>query len=118
MDTPKNEGSYLCRMDNCYIKMCYYTGTEWLDMWETTLKGEVIRWMEIPKELTQRNIKELQTITSHISDSELKSQVERYAKQRAIEELEKVRDTFNLIDTNYKCWDKVNDRIEELKQER
>ena len=53
MENPKNEGSYLCRMDNCYIKMCYYTGTEWLDMWETTLKGEVIRWMEIPKELKQ-----------------------------------------------------------------
>jgi len=53
MENPKNEGSYLCRMDNCYIKMCYYTGAEWLDMWETTLKGEVIRWMEIPNELKQ-----------------------------------------------------------------
>jgi len=33
--------------------LCYYASTEWLDMWETTLKGEIIRWMEIPNELKQ-----------------------------------------------------------------
>jgi hypothetical protein len=35
-------------MDNAYIKMCYWDGDEWLDMWETTLKGVVKQWMEIP----------------------------------------------------------------------
>jgi len=53
MEQPKKEGSYVCRMSNGYIKLCYYTSTEWLDMWETTLKGEIIRWMEIPNELNQ-----------------------------------------------------------------
>jgi len=53
MEQPKKEASYVCRMSNGYIKLCYYTSTEWLDMWETTLKGEVIRWMEIPTELKQ-----------------------------------------------------------------
>tara|TARA_R110001606_G_scaffold391495_1_gene559644 strand:+ start:598 stop:783 length:186 start_codon:yes stop_codon:yes gene_type:complete len=45
------EGSYLCRMDNCYIKMCYFNGVEWLDMWKRTLEGKVVKWINIPKEL-------------------------------------------------------------------
>ncbi len=53
MNKDLKEGSYICRMDNGYIKMCYWNTREWLDMWETTLKGEVIRWMEIPEELKQ-----------------------------------------------------------------
>ena len=48
-ETPKKGGSYLCFMDNCYIKMCYYNGKEWLDMWETTLKGGVKYWQKLPK---------------------------------------------------------------------
>jgi hypothetical protein len=48
-EKPKKEGSYLCFMDSCYIKMCYYNGKEWLDMWETTLKGDVKYWQKLPK---------------------------------------------------------------------
>jgi len=43
------EGSYLCFMENCFVKMCYFNGDDWLDMWETTLKGNVKRWMVLPK---------------------------------------------------------------------
>ena len=53
MEEPKLEGEFICRMNDGYIKMCHYTGAKWLDMWETTLKGEIIRWMEIPNELKQ-----------------------------------------------------------------
>ena len=49
-EMPKKEGSYLCFMDNCYIKMCYYNGKEWLDMWETTLKGDVKYWQKLPQQ--------------------------------------------------------------------
>lgn len=44
------EGCYLCFMENCYVKMCYYTGTEWLDMWKTTLDGSIKYWMNLPKQ--------------------------------------------------------------------
>jgi hypothetical protein len=47
-ENPKEEGSYLCRMDDSYIKMCHWTGTEWLDMWQSTLKGKVVEWIAIP----------------------------------------------------------------------
>jgi len=45
----KKAGSYLCFMENCYVKMCYWDGQEWADMWETTLKGKVKRFMNLPK---------------------------------------------------------------------
>ena len=45
---PLIEGSYICRMNNAYIKMCYWTGSEWVDMWKPTLDGEVKEWIEIP----------------------------------------------------------------------
>ena len=45
---PLEEGAYICRMDNAYIKMCYWNGTEWIDMWKTTLEGIVVEWMNIP----------------------------------------------------------------------
>ena len=48
-EKPKKEGSYLCFMDNGYIKMCYYNSKEWLDMWETTLKGDVKYWQKLPQ---------------------------------------------------------------------
>lgn len=50
-EKPKKEGSYLCFMDNCYIKMCYYKDKdkEWLDMWKTTLKGDVKYWQKLPQ---------------------------------------------------------------------
>ena len=41
----------ICRMNNGYIKMCHWTGTEWLDMWnmwKPTLEGKVKEWMHIP----------------------------------------------------------------------
>jgi hypothetical protein len=47
-DNPDIPGSYICRMDNGYIKMCYWDGEEWGDMWRDGLDGEVSRWMEIP----------------------------------------------------------------------
>lgn len=43
------EGSYLCFMNDCYIKMCYYNNTYWADMWTTDLKGIVRYWMPLPK---------------------------------------------------------------------
>jgi len=63
---------------------------------------------------------ESQTITLDISDSDLKSQVERYAKQRGVEELENVID---MIDSMYDGFiveeiaKALNQRIKELKQD-
>jgi hypothetical protein len=63
---------------------------------------------------------ESQTITLDISDSDLKSQVERYAKQRGVEELENVID---MIDSMYDGFiveeiaKALNQRINELKQD-
>jgi hypothetical protein len=48
---PTDNKSYLCRMDNGYIKMCFWDGKIWTDMWETTLKGKVSRWTLLPDEL-------------------------------------------------------------------
>lgn len=48
-DAPKVRGSYLCRMGNCSIKMCYWNCYEWEDMWESSLKGTVVKWTEIPR---------------------------------------------------------------------
>lgn len=45
---PSESGGYICRMNNAYIKMCYWNGTEWFDMWKTTLEGIVVEWMHIP----------------------------------------------------------------------
>ena len=42
------KGSYLCFMENCYVKMCQFESAEWLDMWEHTLKGEVAYWQLLP----------------------------------------------------------------------
>lgn len=47
-ENPTKKSGYICRMKNRYIKMCYWNGEKWLDMWKTTLKGEVIEWMKIP----------------------------------------------------------------------
>jgi len=53
-ENPKKEGSYLCFMVDGYIKMCFYDETGgWSDMWETTLKGEVKYWQNLPKAPTQ-----------------------------------------------------------------
>ena len=63
---------------------------------------------------------ESQTITLDISDSDLKSQVERYAKQRGVEELENAID---MIDSMYdgciveEIAKALNQRIKELKQD-
>ena len=63
---------------------------------------------------------ESQTITLDISDSDLKSQVERYAKQRGVEELENV---IAMIDSMYDGFiveeiaKALNQRIKELKQD-
>ncbi len=51
MENPKKEGSYICRMNNAYVKMCYWNGKEWLDMWKPTLEGSVTNWVKIPKNL-------------------------------------------------------------------
>ena len=51
MKNPKDIKAYLCRMENSFIKMCFWNGKEWLDLWETTLKGIVKKWIEIPNKL-------------------------------------------------------------------
>jgi len=48
VNPPKADMSVICRMNNGYIKMCHWTGTEWLDMWKHTLDREVKEWMYIP----------------------------------------------------------------------
>lgn len=45
---PLEIGAYICRMSNAYIKMCYWTGNVWIDMWKQTLEEIVIEWMHIP----------------------------------------------------------------------
>jgi len=47
-ENPDTPGSFICRMHDGYIKMCYWDGEEWGDMWQDGLKGEVTRWMDIP----------------------------------------------------------------------
>lgn len=56
---PINDKSYLCFMDNCYIKMCHWIDGKWLDMWESTLKGTVKKWTLLPDELV--NIQRIST---------------------------------------------------------
>ena len=46
---PEYSGSYICRMVGGFIKMCYWTGGEWLDMWQSNLIGVVKEWIKIPK---------------------------------------------------------------------
>ena len=47
---PQITGGYICRMDNSFIKMCYWDGVKWKDMWQETLDGIVRVWMDIPDE--------------------------------------------------------------------
>ena len=54
-EVPLTEGNYLCFLQNGFIKMCFYNEKEWLDMWETTLKGKVIYWMPVPKSPYENN---------------------------------------------------------------
>lgn len=50
LNSVPGEGSYLCFMENCYVKMCYFTGTgSWLDMWSLTISGKVKYWANLPK---------------------------------------------------------------------
>ena len=44
------KASYICRMDDGYIKMCYWSGYQWTDMWKRTLNGSVKKWMYIPQD--------------------------------------------------------------------
>lgn len=48
VNTPPEEGDYIGRMDNAYIKMVHYTGEKWLDMWKDTLDGTVVEYQKIP----------------------------------------------------------------------
>ena len=50
-NSPDKVGEYICRMDDAYIKMCYWNGQEWLDMWKSTLEGSVKNWVEIPSNI-------------------------------------------------------------------
>ena len=45
---PKEEGDFICRMSNGYIKMCHWDGEVWLDMWNSNSAGQVKEWMNIP----------------------------------------------------------------------
>ena len=46
---PDNDTSYICRMDNGYIKMCHYIDGKWLDVWKSSLEGEVKFYIKIPE---------------------------------------------------------------------
>ena len=46
---PSHEDEFLCRMDNGYIKMCFWTGVKWLDMWDQKVSGTVKYWMSLPE---------------------------------------------------------------------
>ena len=52
-ENPTEEGDYICRMDDGYIKMCHWVGCQWFDMWKPTLKGQVKEWMKIPYDTPQ-----------------------------------------------------------------
>ncbi len=45
---PPESGSYICRMKNAYIKMCFWSGSQWFDMWKNTLEGVVVEWIQVP----------------------------------------------------------------------
>jgi hypothetical protein len=53
ISNPTKSGEYICRMANGYIKMCFWTGAFWLDMWKDTLDGTVVKWMGIPEDQSQ-----------------------------------------------------------------
>lgn len=46
--SPEKPGDYICRMNDGYIKLCHFTGEVWLDMWKSTLSGEVMEWFPVP----------------------------------------------------------------------
>ena len=48
IEDPPKLGSYICRMSDSYIKMCYWDGNEWFDMWQLIIEGIVFKWMYIP----------------------------------------------------------------------
>jgi len=56
-----NDKSYLCKMEDGYIKMCHYKNRTWLDMWKTTLEGEVKEWTLLPDELINTPISHAKT---------------------------------------------------------
>lgn len=45
---PENDGDYICRMDNAYIKLCHYKDGLWFDMWKGDIDRQVKEWMNIP----------------------------------------------------------------------
>ena len=47
-NNPKENGDYICRMNDAYIKLCHYQDGLWFDMWQSDIKGEVKEWMYIP----------------------------------------------------------------------
>jgi hypothetical protein len=63
IESPNLEGGYICRMDNSFIKMCFWDGTKWKDMWKETLDGIVRVWMNIPNE----NAKSIDNVKDAVS---------------------------------------------------
>jgi hypothetical protein len=48
-ENPPLEGAYICRMDNGFIKMCYYKKNIWADIWQSNnITNQVESWMYIP----------------------------------------------------------------------
>jgi DNA polymerase-3 subunit epsilon len=47
-DPPEKTISYLCFMANGHMKVCFFTGAEWLDILQNTLEGVVTHWMARP----------------------------------------------------------------------
>ena len=58
---PVDNKSYLCKMEDGYIKMCFYKNGIWLDMWKITIEGEVKMWTLLPDELVNVPIAKVQT---------------------------------------------------------
>jgi hypothetical protein len=47
-DNPKEDGDYICRMNNDYIKLCHYENGHWFDMWKWDIIVDVKEWMYVP----------------------------------------------------------------------
>jgi hypothetical protein len=53
-DPPKENGSYICRMDTGSIKLRIYEKGQWYEPWSTNSLGTVVEWMHIPYNQTKK----------------------------------------------------------------
>ena len=106
------EGSYICRMSDRYIKMCYFTGEKWLDMWSTDLKNTVTEWMHIPYDEKDIQTKILNNINDYLNmkielkkpkDTIVESVIEQF-KQRSEAGINKYGVTLDRTDLTRLEW--------------